>query len=640
VNPAAPPAVPEAPAPSGRGLRAAMPVAVRAGLVAFAIVALTAQIVPVMIEVFGGGVAASTALKLGWLYELAFHSVGIDMTGTGGVTGRMSIAFLTGTGLALWVLYRAGRAAADRAGARVLERFLAGAAVGPVYAVPIVVVTTLVDLRLHTGGGFVPETILFQGVAWEAFVLPALLGIVAGGAGGIVGSLSRGSRAHAWLVGGWRAMLAALGLAVVGVMVLAAARPEGSAAYAQAVSSNGPRVALLLLGHHALVLPDQSFMVLAPSMGGCTELVGSRATIRLICPGRLPASGSTAVLDDLAFVGGARSVSGRPAPGRPMPAGYWAFVLVPALATLAAGRYAGAGTRGHVGWRGAVMRGAGAGVVFAILVGTGTWLASVTLWVRAADGSTTTSFVLGPRPLPTAALALAWGVVGGALGASFRRQEEGTPEPAAPVEPDAPVPQQIALAGVRVLHDVVVGGIRRRGGRPVRCLRYGDVVRLEGREPGPCLSPAIVGAGVPLGGCGRALPVPDAEIIGAEAQDVAVAGMRVLDRHLGCGSGRRRDRCGGGGCGGRIGDHTRDRFGRSGGRCARGRHDGRRDRQVAVAVAALDGLVLDVLGAIGALLHASLLPVAQGYPRLGRRNDGARSPPATGLLSRLNGIRR
>jgi hypothetical protein len=175
-------------------------------------------------------------------------------------------------------------------------------------------------------------------------------------------------------------------------------------------------------------------------MGGCTELAGSRATIPLICPGRLPVLGSTAILDDLAFVGGGLPATGRSTADRSMPAGYWAFVLVPAIATLAAGRYAGGGTPGGVRLREALLRGAGAGVVFALLAGVGVWLAGVTLWVRAADGSLLTSFTLGSSPLATSVLALAWGVAGCAIGAGLLRQAEGIPEPEAPVEPEEPVP--------------------------------------------------------------------------------------------------------------------------------------------------------------------------------------------------------
>jgi hypothetical protein len=410
---------------------------IRSGVVAFVVTALVAQVAPALVEVFGGGLALSTALKLGWFYELAFHRVAIDLTGVGGVTGRLAVAFLSGTGVAVWVLYRAGRAAARQAGPSLRARVLAGAMVGPVYALPILAITSLVRLRLHTGGGLVPETVGFQGGIWQAFVFPALLGIAAGGAAGAVESLPRRSRAHAWLVGGWRGLVGTLVLAVIGVLMLAALRPQGTATYARVVSSNGPRVALLLLGHHALMLPNQSFFVLGPSMGGCVDLAGSDTTIPLLCPGRLPALDAPAILDEIARVGGADPTTTGAIARRPMPLGYWAFTLVPALATLGAGRYVGSSSSGSGRLREALVRGAGAGVVFAALVGVGAWMATAALDIRAADGSGTTSLVLGPRPIPTALLALAWGVVGGALGASTGRQDEGTP---VPVEPDAPVP--------------------------------------------------------------------------------------------------------------------------------------------------------------------------------------------------------
>ena len=113
------------------------------------------------------------------------------------------------------------------------------------------------------------------------------------------------------------------------------------------MSSNGPRVAALLLGHHALLLPNQSFFVLAPSMGGCTELRGPKASIPLLCPGRLPNLGSPDILDDIARVDGAAQPTGGTTADRPMPAGYWMFVLVPAVATFSGGRSAGSGRVGR-----------------------------------------------------------------------------------------------------------------------------------------------------------------------------------------------------------------------------------------------------------------------------------------------------
>ncbi len=414
--------------------------AVRAGAIAFLVTAVASLVVPVSIELFGGGLALSTVLELGWFYELAFHRVAIDASGTGGASGRFAVALLTGTGVVLWVLYRAGRAAAAHAGPSLRDRLLTGGLVGLVYACPIAAITAVVRMSSATGGVVFFETSRYQGVVWQAFAFPALLGIGAGAAGGAVGWLPRGSRIRASLVGGWRALLGALGLAAIGVLVVAAVRPQGTAAYARVVSSNGPRVAALALGHHALLLPNQSFFVLAPSMGGCVELAGSARAISLLCPGRLPALEPPTLLDDIARIGGSDATTSAT---RPMPPSYWLFLLVPAIATFAAGRHAAGSAPAGSGPRGALVRGVGSGVVFALLVGAGTWMASLSLVVRSADGATATSLTLGPRPVPTALLALAWGVVGGALGAVTRRQDEGTPVPVEPEEPVPPSPTSV-----------------------------------------------------------------------------------------------------------------------------------------------------------------------------------------------------
>ena len=84
------------------------------------------------------------------------------------------------------------------------------------------------------------------------------------------------------------------------------------------------------------------------------------------------------------------------------------------------------------------MRGAGAGVVFAALVGAGTWMASLEAGLTLNATNTLATFTLGANPIETALLALAWGVIGGAVGAwLLGGQDEGTP---VPVEPDEPVP--------------------------------------------------------------------------------------------------------------------------------------------------------------------------------------------------------
>ncbi len=156
-----------------------------------------------------------------------------------------------------------------------------------------------------------------------------------------------------------------------------------------------------------------------------------------MCPGTLPA------LDDPGLVAAVArgDVARTPAPDVPtrsMPPGYWAFLLVPAIATVGGGRWAGRTWRGRSGGRERALRGAGAGVVFAVLMGAGTWMASIDVGLTLNATSTPTSFTLGASPVGTASLALVWGVIGGALGAwLLGDQDEGTP---VPVEPDEPVP--------------------------------------------------------------------------------------------------------------------------------------------------------------------------------------------------------
>ena len=88
MNPAAPPVLSGAHAEDGgTGGRTNVGVAVKSGLVACVATFAVAQIPPLLIELSGGGLSFSTARKLGWFYGLAFHRVGIDLSGAGGFEG-------------------------------------------------------------------------------------------------------------------------------------------------------------------------------------------------------------------------------------------------------------------------------------------------------------------------------------------------------------------------------------------------------------------------------------------------------------------------------------------------------------------------------------------------------------------------
>ena len=99
------------------------------------------------------------------------------------------------------------------------------------------------------------------------------------------------------------------------------------------------------------------------------------------------------------------------------PSGYFLFLLVPALSVVLGGRYA-AKRRAQLRWE-AVGMGAASGVVFAALVAVGSWLASVSAGLSSPIGGlpANASVLIGPGVLAAGLLALAWGVVGGVIGA-------------------------------------------------------------------------------------------------------------------------------------------------------------------------------------------------------------------------------
>jgi hypothetical protein len=181
------------------------------------------------------------------------------------------------------------------------------------------------------------------------------------------------------------------------------------------------------LGHQALLLPNIAIDVLVPSMGGCVSVHGTGFAVAVVCPGRLPRLDAT----DLVRASGSAIGGTRPPPlSRPMPFGYLALALVPAVATIWGGRSAASRVERP---EDRLAAGVASGVVFALLIGAASWLAGVTLRLES-------SVTLGPRPLLSVMLALAWGVAGGVVGALLaRRQLPVVPED----EPAPPRPTSV-----------------------------------------------------------------------------------------------------------------------------------------------------------------------------------------------------
>ena len=265
-------------------------------------------------------------------------------------------------------------------------RVLAGAMVGPVYALPIVVISALVRVELATGGALVPGTVRFEGVVWQAFVFPALLGAVAGGAGGAIGVLRADARVSVWLIGGWRMLLAALGLAAVGIL-LARGRPAAGSGdvHARRVGERCP--VGVAAGRSPRARPAEPVVPGGRPVDGRLHVaLGTRRDRAARLPGDAAGARRPALIPSVA-----RTDAGRPSadpPTRSMPPGYWMFLLVPAIATVGAGRWAGRTWRGRSGGRERARRGAGAGVVFAVLVGAGTWMAGVDVGLTLNGAST------------------------------------------------------------------------------------------------------------------------------------------------------------------------------------------------------------------------------------------------------------
>jgi hypothetical protein len=242
-------------------------------------------------------------------------------------------------------------------------------------------------------------------VTWLAFALPLAFGTLAGGVGGAAAGLTttpdaRTRRAAAAAVGAWLAFVWGLGLALVGFLVLATVETGATSMYARTMRDAGSAGAILVV-HHALLLPNQSTMILATSMGAPTELAVDGETAA-----RLSVGGVEAVGDYGAF---AEGYVGRSA--LRFPSWYRGFLLVPAVATVLAGRSVRAGTTKRIE---ALVRASLAGVGFAALAATAAWIATIVIPIAAFGGS----MQIGADPLTTLLVALPWGLVGCLIGSA------------------------------------------------------------------------------------------------------------------------------------------------------------------------------------------------------------------------------
>ena len=449
---------------SGRA-RAAVPVwpfALARGALSFLGVAAVGIVVALAASAAGLGLGRGDVLRVGLLYLGPFHHVPIVIEGefdlsaiplpnappSGVTTVEIGIALVSVTALAVWLLIGAGRGIADRAGGGAVARSLAGTLVAPGYAIPVLVVALVIEIdepvRL---GAFVAGSIGVRLSPWPALLVPFGIAAVAGAAGGLWSwcrdhVLDRRARAiDASAVGGIRMFaLAALfsfaGLFVAGIVQpdeLVAMLTPSTARYYRTVFDR-PGAGAVILGHHFAIAPNEAMWTLVPAMGPC-DVVRGGPDSGLLCYGRFPHGLDRVVGPVLA--GDEATVQQEAVEFRRAPAGYFLFLLVPAIATVLGGR--AAARRRGVGGRPAMPIGVASGLVFAALVGVASLLAVVTVTygstlVEGSGGS----LWLGPEPLGGALLAATWGVAGGSIGAasegwfrSRRRDTTGAGTPSA-----------------------------------------------------------------------------------------------------------------------------------------------------------------------------------------------------------------
>lgn len=415
--------------------------ALRWGVLAFVVVLVVGQLTAFLVR-FASNDELSTAdaVKLGGLYVSAFHHTGIviELESAGGidladelpigpglgVEGKLGLALMLITGLAVFLVARGGRAAARSAGGTALARGVHGLKVAPAYALLCGVLGLLVKFDFDF-----PDNPLFGGVVsihpsyLGAFLWPLAIAAAAGFAGGLLSARDDpAARGEPWsprvvgaLAGGWRMFVWALVLAFVGFLVLAAVEADVTRAYFEGISEGGARGATVILVHHVMLLPNQSMWMLVPAMGGCDgfsfSAQGATGSFNFLCYHRFPAGAPTDAVDPFLGTSGIGNFE-------TAPVGYFLFLLVPLVATVVGGRVAarrsGAENRAEGGVAGAL-----AGVVYGVLVLVGIVLSRFTVSAEgsfAGLGAQGGSGSVGPDLVVGTVLGVVWGLAGGALG--------------------------------------------------------------------------------------------------------------------------------------------------------------------------------------------------------------------------------
>ncbi len=398
------------PAPPRRGgalARAAWTLASAAvgGLLAFAALLVAGQALGITTSLLLRGIDVWGGVRIGLLVSLAAVRTEIVVTfapvaglevlpaaelGYHLVPMALTIGFV-------WLAARAGRRATRVwPEAPVLARVVVASAGA---GVPVGIVAALAAglASLPLLGSFPGAQLTVGADAASAALWAGVLAGVGAGAGAAMEG-ARGRVTADVLRGGVAAYLWALGLLVIGVLVIATLEPQATRAYVDGLRGFGPAGAALF-GGHLLALPAQSALLLVPASGSCIDLVAAGSVAARLCPWTLEATRS-AVGAILPLPSGSVELSPT----------LWILAAAPPLAAFLGGHRAGASQEP----RSAIVRGAGSGVVFGAIAMLGAAFASPRIVVPSLAGWLPVE--ISVWSWRTAGLLCLWGVIGGAIG--------------------------------------------------------------------------------------------------------------------------------------------------------------------------------------------------------------------------------
>jgi hypothetical protein len=367
-------------------------------------------------------------VRLGAVYVELFHHVPVAVAAPAGagrpLSAQISIALLLVTGGAAVALAAAARRLPVRASGVAAMVALGAIALGYAAVPCLLALASRGRVPLPGGVRIGAGSVVLDVSAAAAFVTALSIAAVSAAFGALSGPTGRGERQAEGdavtadvVAGGLRSFALALVLAVAGTLVLASVQPALARAYLGVIGSpDSPRGKVVAAGHAVLLLPNQALWALVPATGACDEVAVNGEATPFLCAWRMPTEPTFPTLAD-----------GTPRPNprfRPPPRGYLAFLLVPLAATILGGVRA---ARGATSRSARIARGAASGVVFAALVAAAIALARVDLTITGGFlGARAVRLTVGPELLRGTALALAWGIAGGAAGGVAARYLEGT----------------------------------------------------------------------------------------------------------------------------------------------------------------------------------------------------------------------